>query len=128
MSHPTVHIIVGVDDDIRIRESIQSLAESVGFASLVFPSAEEFLRSGRLAEASCLITDVRMPGMDGIELQRRIRSDRPELPVIFITGHYDDHVKRKAVEGGAFAFLSKPFDPGDLLATVDRAVSKCRHR
>jgi FixJ family two-component response regulator len=128
MSHPTVHIIVGVDDDIRIRESIQSLAESVGFASLVFPSAEEFLRSGRLAEASCLITDVRMPGMDGIELQRRIRSDRPELPVIFITGHYDDHVKRKAVEGGAFAFLSKPFDPGDLLATVDSAVSKCRHR
>ncbi len=128
MSHPTVHIIVGVDDDIRIRESIQSLSESVGFASLVFPSAEEFLRSGRLAEASCLITDVRMPGMDGIELQRRIRSDRPELPVIFITGHYDDDVKRKAVEGGAFAFLSKPFDPGDLLATVDRAVSKCRHR
>jgi FixJ family two-component response regulator len=125
MVDPTMHIVVGVDDDIRIRESIESLLESAGFTSLVFPSAEEFLRSGKLFEASCLITDVRMAGMDGLELQRRVRFDRPEFPVIFISGHHDDDVRRKALEGGAFAFMFKPFDPGDLLTAVNQAMSNC---
>jgi FixJ family two-component response regulator len=108
MANRTVHIVVGVGDDIRIRESIESLVESAGFASVVFRSAEEFLRSGKLADASCLITDVRMPGMDGIELQHCVRSDRPELPVIFISGHYDDDIKRKAVEGApSLSFISR---------------------
>jgi FixJ family two-component response regulator len=127
MANPTIHMVVGVDDDIRIRESIESLVESAGFASLVFQSAEEFLRSGKVVEVSCLITDVRMPGMDGIELQRRVRFDRPQLPVIFISGHHDDEIRGKALEGGAFAFMYKPFDPGDLLAAVKRAMSKCPH-
>ena len=127
MANPTMHIVVGVDDDIRMRESIESLVESAGFASLLFPSAEEFLKSGKLAEVSCLITDVRMSGMDGIELQRRVRFDRPQLPVIFISGHHDDEIRRQALEGGAFAFMYKPFDPGDLLAAVKRAMSKCPH-
>jgi FixJ family two-component response regulator len=122
MANPTIHVVVGVDDDIRIRESIESLVESAGFASLLFPSAEEFLKSGKLAEVSCLITDVRMSGMDGIELQRRVRFDRPQLPVIFISGHHDDEIRRQALEGGAFAFMYKPFDPGDLLGVVNRAV------
>lgn len=125
MAGPTIQVIVGVDDDVRIRESIESLIESAGFASLVFSSAEEFLRSGKLAEASCLITDVRMPGVDGIELQRRVRRDRPELPVIFISGHYDDETRCKALDGGAFDFLYKPFDPRDLLAAVSRAIGEC---
>lgn len=125
MFNPTVHMIVGVDDDIRIRESIESLIESAGFTSLVFPSAEEFLRSGKLFEASCLITDVRMSGMDGLELQRRVRFERPRLPVIFISAHQDDEVRHKALEGGAFAFMYKPFDPGDLLQAVNRAMSDC---
>jgi FixJ family two-component response regulator len=123
MLSPTVHIIVGVDDDVRILESIESLVESAGFASLIFSSAEQFLQSGKLAEAGCLITDVRMPGMDGIELQHRVRFNRPELPVIVIAGHRDEEMRRKALEGGAFAFLYKPFDPGDLLAAVNRAMS-----
>jgi FixJ family two-component response regulator len=122
MANPTMHIVVGVDDDIRIRESIESLVESAGLTSLVFPSAEEFLRSGKLAEVSCLITDVRMSGMDGIELQRCVRFDRPQLPVIFISGHHDDEIRRQALEGGAIAFMYKPFDPGDLLDAVNRAV------
>ena len=125
MLNPTVHIVVGVDDDVRIRESIESLFESAGFTSLVFPSAEEFLRSGKLLETSCLITDVRMPGMDGLELLRRVRFDRPRLPVIFISGHHDDEVQRKALEGGAFAFMYKPFDPRDLLTAVNQAMSDC---
>ena len=123
MANPTMHIVVGVDDDIRIRESIESLVESDGFASLLFSSAEEFLKSGRVAEVRCLITDIRMSGMDGIELQRRVRFDRPQLPVIFISGHHDDAIRRKAVEDGAFAFMYKPFDPGDLLVAVTRAVN-----
>ena len=127
MANPTMHIVVGVDDDIRMRESIESLVESAGFASLLFPSAEEFLRSGKLVEVSCLITDVRMSGMDGIELQRRVRFDRPQLPVIFISGHHDDEIRRQALEGGAFAFMYKPFDPGDLLGAVNRAVSDWSH-
>ena len=125
MVNPTTHIVVGVDDDICIRESIESLLESAGFISLVFPCAEEFLRSGRLFEASCLITDVRMAGMDGLELQRRVRFDRPQFPVIFISGHHDDEVRRKALAGGAFAFMYKPFDPSDLLTAVNEAMSNC---
>src|ERR1700681_3568675 len=100
--------IVGVDDDFRVRESIESLVESAGFAPLVFSSAEAFLESGKLAEAICLITDVRMPGMDGIELQRRARLERPKLPIIFITGHYDDESRRRALGGGAIKLMHKP--------------------
>ena len=127
MTEQTVRIVVGVDDDIRIREAIQSLVESAGFTPLVFGSAQEFLQSGKLAEVSCLITDVRMAGMDGLELQRRVRFDRPQLPVIFISGHHDDEIQRQALEGGAFAFMYKPFDPGDLLGAVNRAVSDWSH-
>ena len=126
MTDPTVQIVVGVDDDFRIRESIESLVESAGFTSFVFSSAEEFLRSGKLFEASCLITDVRMVGMDGLELQHRLRLGRPELPVIFISGHHDDEVERKALQGGAFAFMYKPFDPVDLLEAVNQAMSNCQ--
>jgi len=74
-------IVVTVDDDFRVRESIESLVGSAGYAPVAYSSAEEFLRSGTIAAASCVITDVRMPGMDGIELQRRIRLERPKLPV-----------------------------------------------
>ena|SRR6185437_2353522 len=127
MTHSRVHMIVGVDDDIHIRESLESLIESAGFASLVFSSAEEFLRSGKLSRASCLITDIRMPGMDGIELQLRVRSARPELPLIFISGHFDEDIRRKALACGAVALLDKPFDPDDLLAAIHQAMSKFPH-
>jgi FixJ family two-component response regulator len=124
MAEPTARLIVGVDDDLRIRESLQSLIESAGFAFFVFPSAEEFLRSGRLTQASCLITDIRMAGMNGIELQLRVRRDRPDVPFIFVSGHFNDETRRKALAGGAFALIDKPFDGSDLLATVHRAISK----
>lgn len=127
ITYQPVRIVVGVDDDIRIREAIESLVESAGFTSLVFPSAEEFLRSGKLLETSCLITDVRMAGMDGLELQRRVKLDRPQLPVIFISGHHDDEIRHLALLGGAFSFMYKPFDPGDLLGAVTRAVSDWSH-
>jgi FixJ family two-component response regulator len=117
------HIVVGVDDDFRVRESLESLVESAGYLPSVFSSAEEFLRSGILAGALCLITDVRMPGMDGIELQRRIRQERPELPVIFISAHCDDRARQRALEEGAVGFLYKPFDAAELLGAIQTAVS-----
>ena len=89
MAKELIPIVAAVDDDFRIRESIASLLESAGYAPVVFSSAEEFLGSGTLSAATCVITDVRMPGMDGIELQRRIRLERPTLPVILISAHYN---------------------------------------
>jgi two-component system, LuxR family, response regulator FixJ len=127
MLEARIQMIVGVDDNLRIRESLESLFESVGFAFLVFPSAEEFLQSGKLSQASCLIADIRMPEMDGIELQLRVRLDRPGLPVIFISGHFDDEIRRKALAGGAFALIDKPFDPDDLLAAIRQATSEFPH-
>jgi FixJ family two-component response regulator len=118
-------IVVAVDDDRRVRQSIQSVVESAGYATLAFATAEQFLQSGALADASCLIADVRMPGMDGIELQRRARLDRPLLPVIFISGHADDDVERHALAGGAVDFLSKPFDAAALLSIIDGVLKKC---
>jgi FixJ family two-component response regulator len=111
-----------VDDDSRIRESVESLLESVGHNAEVFSSAELFLKSPCFAETACLIADVRMPGIDGIELQRRTKLERPELPVIFISAHRDEATRRRAVEQGAVCFLYKPFDPADLLRAISTAL------
>jgi FixJ family two-component response regulator len=116
------NIVVGVDDDFRVRESMESLVESAGYAVMVFASAEDFLKSGALAEATCLVTDVRMPGIDGLELQRRVRLERPELPVIFITAHHDDETRQRALDGSAVAFLYKPFDASELLEAIRAAL------
>ena len=118
------HVVVGVDDDFRVRESIERLVESAGYAASVFSSAEEFLQSGTLARAICLITDVRMPGIDGIELQRCIRLDRPELPAIFISAHQDDETRKRALDEGAVGFLYKPFDGGELLRAIEAALNE----
>ena len=92
----------------------------------MFSSAEEFLQSGTLAGTICLVTDVRMPGMDGIELQRRVRLERPQLPVIFISAHYDDETRRRGLDRGAVAFLYKPFDAAELLGTIETALNNVR--
>jgi FixJ family two-component response regulator len=95
---------------------------------VVFPSAEEFLQSGTLTAATCVITDVRMPGIDGIELQRRIKLERPELPVIFISAHNHAEIRQKALDDGAFDFLFKPFNAADLLEVIQAALAKVRTR
>jgi FixJ family two-component response regulator len=120
----TQQVVVGVDDDFRVRQAITSLVESAGYASLTFSSAEEFLQSGTLTGTSCLITDVRMSGMDGIELQRRARLVRPELPIIFISAHRDEGIQKQALDGGAVDFMFKPFDAADLLDVIDRALKQ----
>jgi FixJ family two-component response regulator len=117
-------VVAAVDDDFRVRESIESLLSSAGFTPWIFASAEEFLASGTAASAACLITDVRMPGIDGLELQRRVGLDRPGLPVIFVSAHYDDETRRRAMGQGATAFLYKPFDAADLLGAIERALKE----
>lgn len=117
------HIVAAVDDDFRVRESIESLVESAGHIPLVFASAEEFLQSGAPESAICLITDVRMPGIDGLELQRRVKIRYPRLPVIFITAHYDNETRQRALSQGAAGFLYKPFDAADLLGAIEFALS-----
>jgi FixJ family two-component response regulator len=128
MADAKKHVVVGVDDDFRVRESIESLLESAGYATRVFASAEEFLQSGTLAAATCLITDVRMREMDGIELQRRIRLEHPKLPVIFISAHHDEKTRRRALDDGAVGFLYKPFDGVDLLEAIKVALTRAEQR
>ena len=116
------NLVATVDDDHRVRESVRSVLESAGYETVTFESAETFLRSGALSSVTCIIADVRLPGIDGTELQRRIRLERRELPVIFITAHDDDDIRKQALRDGAVAFLLKPFDGGDLLEHVARAT------
>jgi FixJ family two-component response regulator len=116
-------LVATVDDDRRVRESVQSVLESAGYEAVMFESAEAFLESGVLSSVTCVIADVRLPGMDGTALQRRIRLDRHQLPVILITAHDDDDVRRQALRDGAVAFLVKPFDGGDLLEHIARATN-----
>ena len=116
-------LIAVVDDDFRILESLESLLESAGYAAAVFASGEAFLQSDAMAAASCLITDVRMPKVDGLELQLRVKRQRPELPVIFMTAHNDEQVERRAVEQGCVEFLRKSFSGPDFLTAVKRALN-----
>jgi len=115
-------VVATVDDDRRVRESVQSVLESAGYEAVNFESAETFLLSGALSSVACVIADVRLPGIDGTELQRRIRRERRQLPVIIITAHDDDDVRQQALRDGAVAFLVKPFDAGDLLQYVAGAM------
>jgi FixJ family two-component response regulator len=117
-------VIAVVDDDSRVRESLASLIESAGFTVRVFSLANDLLKGDSLASTSCLITDVRMPGMDGLGLQRYVRLKRPDLPVIFITAHDDDEVERCAFAQGAAFFIRKPFDAEELLRAVNIVLSE----
>ena len=128
MENIATQIVVAVDDDFRVRESLESLIESAGYEPVVFSSAEEFLQSGTLTAATCVITDVRMPGMDGIELQRRIRLEHPTLPVIFISAHNRAEFRQKALDEGAVDFLYKPFNAADLLEVIQAAPANTREK
>jgi FixJ family two-component response regulator len=115
--------VVVVDDDFRVRESMESLIESAGYTARVYPLAEAFLNSGSLAQVDCLVTDVRMPNMDGLELFRRVKQERPQLPIIFVSAHPDEETRRRVLKQGAAAFLYKPFDAAELLATIQAALN-----
>ncbi|MFL5309840.1 MAG: response regulator transcription factor [Myxococcales bacterium] len=119
---PEIRKISIVDDDESVREALKSLLKSVGFNAEAFGSAEEFLKSGQLAGTACLILDVRMPGMSGVELQDRLTASHDGLPIIFISAHADEDARQRALANGAVEFLQKPFSDEALLNAIDAAV------
>ena len=116
-------VISIVDDDAGVREATRSLVRSLGYAAATFASGEEFLASGRLADTSCLITDLQMPGMNGIELQRRLVADGRHLPIIFVTASPETPARTQALAAGAAAFLRKPLGDETLIACLDEALA-----
>jgi FixJ family two-component response regulator len=115
-------LISVVEDDDSVRESLKGLIRSVGFAVEVFPSAEKFLNSDQLNETHCLILDVRMPGMGGLELQRRLVRGNRDIPIIFITAHGDKAARSQALKDGAADYLFKPFSEQALLNAINAAL------
>ena len=115
-------LIAIVDDDQSVQRALQDLIESEGLPTVCFGSAEEFLESGIQNSAACLIADVRMPGISGIDLQARLKADRCRIPIIFITAHGDAKMRIRAMRDGAVEFLTKPFDDAVLLEAVHAAA------
>ncbi len=113
-----------VDDDAAVRQSIEDLLESVGLHAESFGTAEEFLRSKLPDRPSCLILDVRLPGVNGLDFQRRLVDAGLQIPVIFITGHGDIPMTVKAMKSGAVEFLTKPFEERDLLGAIRQALDR----
>jgi FixJ family two-component response regulator len=122
-SFPTVFVI---DDDVEVRASIQGLLKSAGLHSESFGTAEEFLRNEVPDGPSCLVLDVSLPGVDGLELQRKLADAGVPIPIIFITGHGDIPMTVKAIKSGAVEFLTKPFVDQDLLNAIQQAFDRDR--
>jgi FixJ family two-component response regulator len=115
-------LVAIVDDDQSVQRSLQDLIESDGLSALCFGSAEQFLDSQARSKVACLIADIRMPGMSGLELQAKLKAERCRVPVIFITAHGDAEMRIHAMRQGAVEFLSKPFDDAVLLEIVHAAL------
>lgn len=111
-----------VDDDSSIREAMKNLMRSAQFEADAFASAEEFLAFGRMSNTACLILDVHLPGMNGFELQNLLNGERRGIPVIFITAHWDDASRERALSAGAVEFLSKPVRRESLFRAIDKAM------
>src|SRR5215469_2892308 len=115
-------LIAIVDDDESVRIALEGLMKAAGFPARAFASAEEFLTSGQQRETGCLIADIRMPGMSGLDLQTRLNCERCRIPTIFITAHGDANMRMQALRGGAVEFLTKPFSDHVLLEQVKAAL------
>jgi FixJ family two-component response regulator len=115
--------VVGiVDDDESVRDALQGLMKVAGYPALVYASAEEFLSSSERQSIACLITDMRMPGMSGLELQAKLKTERRRIPIVFITAHGDEEMRIEALRAGAVEFLMKPVDKNALLASIRAAL------
>ena len=119
-----VPIISIIDDDASVRTATARLLRSMGFSVYAFASAQEFLSSPQLRETSCVIADVQMPGMSGVELQDHLIANGHKTPIIFITAFPQERVRQRAMKAGAIDFLSKPFDEPQILQCVERALMR----
>ena len=115
-----------VDDDPSVREATKGLVRSLGYGAAAFASAEDFLQSDRVNDTACLITDMQMPGLSGVELQSRLVAQGNRTPIIFITAFPEERVRSRALRSGAVGFLSKPFDAQALIKCIDMALSRQR--
>jgi FixJ family two-component response regulator len=122
-----LRLVAIVDDDESVLRSLQDLIESDGLSTLCFGSAEQFLDSEARNKAACLIADIRMPGMSGLELQAKLKAERCRIPIILITAHGDAEMRIHAIREGAVEFLSKPFDDEVLLEVVNAALDRRRN-
>jgi FixJ family two-component response regulator len=120
----TAPIVFVVDDDVAVRESLESLIRCEGWQPQTFGSADEFLNHPRAATASCLVLDLTLPGLNGLELQERIAGDRSEMPIIFISGYGDVPKTVRAMKAGAIEFLTKPFNDDVLLSAIRQAIER----
>ncbi|MGA8262689.1 MAG: response regulator transcription factor [Arenicellales bacterium] len=123
MSHATPLVFV-VDDDISVRESLDLLIRQAGWEPEIFESAQEFLSRPRASVPSCLILDLSLPGLNGLELQKLVAADRSDMPIIFITGHGDVPTTVEAMKAGALEFLTKPFSDDVLLSAIQNALER----
>ncbi|SRR6266404_1073067 len=115
-------LVAIVDDDDSMRGALLGMLHVVGLSAQAFSSAEEFLKSGQQHQIACLIADIRMPGMSGLELQAKLNADRCRVPIIFITAHGDEKMRMQALRAGAVEFMAKPFDDEALLESVRAAL------
>jgi FixJ family two-component response regulator len=119
-------IVFIVDDDVSVREALESLVRSAGYKVETFASAQDFLASSRPDAPSCLVLDVRLPGLSGLDLQNRIAGANREIPIVFITGHGDVPTSVRAMKAGAIEFLMKPFPDRDLLDAIEQAIKRAQ--
>lgn len=124
MGQTDSELIAIVDDDELVRGALQGLLKESGYSTRAFASAEEFLATGQSRQAACLIADIRMPSMSGLELQAKLNADDIRIPIIFITAHGDARLRLQAMRAGAVEFLAKPFDDEVLLESVRAALER----
>ena len=117
-------IVMIVDDDESVRRAARRLIRSYGYAVETFVSADDFLASGRLSETACLVLDVQMPGLNGLELQSRLVAEGHQVPIIFITAFSDENARARALKAGALCYLVKPFEEADLLNSINLALQR----
>jgi FixJ family two-component response regulator len=121
-----VSIVSIIDDDESVRLAVKSLVRSLGLIAYTFASAEEFLQSTHVNDTSCLITDLQLPGMNGLKLQNVVLAQGRGMPIIFVTAFPEERFRKRALEAGAFGFLSKPFDGQTLITLVEGALNRGR--
>ena len=119
-------VVFVVDDDVSVRESLELLIRCAGWQPETFASAQEFLVRPRVPVPSCLVLDVSLPGLSGLDLQKRVTAERPDMPIIFITGHGDVPMTVQAMKAGAIEFLTKPFNDDVLLTAIRAALERSR--
>ena len=122
---PKIDVAV-VEDDDSVREATKHLLRLLGYATASFASAEDFLRSGRVCDTACLITDVHLPGMSGVELQSRLILDGHRMPIIFITAFPEEAIRARVLRNGALGYLSKPLQEQSLITCLDQALKRPR--